>query len=55
MKNFNIPFHLPYITQEEIEEVVKVIKSGWPTMGPKTLEFEEKFREYIYKENDKKD
>ena len=54
MKNFKIPFHKPYITQEEIEEVVKVIKSGWLTMGPKTLEFEEKFREYIYKENDKK-
>ena len=42
-----IPFHKPYITDEEISEVVDSIRSGWLTMGPKTIEFEEKFREYI--------
>ena len=31
----NIPFHKTHTTQEEIEEVVKAIKSGWITMGPK--------------------
>lgn len=43
----NIPFHKTHITQEEIEAVVQAMKSGWLTMGPKTLEFEEKFREYL--------
>ncbi|NPA40338.1 MAG: DegT/DnrJ/EryC1/StrS family aminotransferase [Thermodesulfobacteria bacterium] len=54
MIKFKIPFHRPYISQEEIEEVTKVIKSGWLTMGPKTLEFEEKFKEYIYSDSEKK-
>ena len=42
-----IPFHKPYITDEEISEVVDSIKSGWLTMGPKTIKFEEKFRDYV--------
>ncbi len=42
-----IPFHKPYITEEEISEVVDSLRSGWLTMGPKTVEFEEKFRDYI--------
>lgn len=44
-----IPFHKAYITDEEINQVIDAIKSGWLTMGPKTIEFEEKFRDYIYK------
>ena len=47
-----IPFHKAYITEEEIEEVVGVLKSGWLTMGPKTVEFEEKFRDYIFRDSD---
>jgi len=43
----NIPFHKTHTTQEEIEEVVKAIKSGWITMGPKTIEFEKEFKDYI--------
>jgi perosamine synthetase len=43
----NIPFHKPYITDEEIEEVVDSIRSGWLTMGPKTQKFEEEFKKYI--------
>ena len=42
-----IPFHKTHTTNEEIESVVESIKSGWLTMGPKTIEFEEKFREYM--------
>lgn len=42
-----IPFHRPYITDEEIKEVVDSIRSGWLTMGPKTQSFEEEFRKYI--------
>ncbi len=42
-----IPFHRPYITDEEITEVVDSLRAGWLTMGPKTVKFEEEFREYI--------
>ena len=48
LKNkFNIPFHKPHITQKELDEVSETIQSGWLTMGPKTLEFEEAFKQYI--------
>jgi len=43
----NIPFHKTHITDEEIEAVTITMKSGWLTMGPKTVEFENKFKEYI--------
>jgi dTDP-4-amino-4,6-dideoxygalactose transaminase len=45
--NMEIPFHRPYITEEEITEVVDSLRAGWLTMGPKTVKFEEEFREYI--------
>lgn len=41
-----IPFHKPYITIDEITEVLDSLRSGWITMGPKTIEFENKFRDY---------
>lgn len=37
----------PDISDEEIEEVAKVLKSGWITTGPKTKEFERIIAEYI--------
>ena len=43
----NIPFHKPYITQNEFDSVIETMQSGWLTMGPKTLEFEEAFKQYI--------
>lgn len=43
----NIPFAPPYITQDEINAVTEVLKSGWLSMGHKTLEFESKFAEYV--------
>ena len=42
-----IPFHKTHTTKEEISAVVEAIESGWLTMGPKSVEFEEKFKEYI--------
>jgi len=42
-----IPFHKPYITQDEIDAVVDTLKSGWLTMGPKTIKFEDEFKGYI--------
>jgi dTDP-4-amino-4,6-dideoxygalactose transaminase len=35
-----IPFSPPDITQEEIDEVVDALRSGWITTGPKTKLFE---------------
>lgn len=43
----NISFSPPDITDEEIEEVIKTLKSGWITTGPRTKEFEKRIAEYI--------
>ncbi|MFB5687575.1 DegT/DnrJ/EryC1/StrS family aminotransferase [Bacillus cereus] len=43
----NIPFSPPDITEGEIEEVVKAMKSGWITTGPRTKELEKRIAEYI--------
>ncbi|HTX61323.1 MAG TPA: aminotransferase class I/II-fold pyridoxal phosphate-dependent enzyme, partial [Methanobacterium sp.] len=42
-----IPIAQPLISDQEIDEVVKVLKSGFIAQGPKVAEFEEKFAEYI--------
>lgn len=47
MKITTVPFHKGYIDNEEIKAVTAALKSGWHTMGPKTVEFEDKFRAYI--------
>lgn len=41
-----IAFSPPDITQDEIDEVVDTLKSGWITTGPKTKLFETKIAEY---------
>ncbi len=43
----DIPFHKSYTGQEEIARVTEAIHSGWLTMGPKTFEFEEKFKQAV--------
>lgn len=40
-------FHRPFITEEEINEMVDTLQSGWLSMGPKTIRFEEEFNKYI--------
>lgn len=42
-----LPFALPSIENEEIEEVIDTLKSGWITTGQKTKNFEDKFKAYI--------
>ena len=42
-----IPFHRPYITDDEVRGVADAVRSGWLTMGPRTVEFEEKFAGYV--------
>ncbi len=41
-----IPFHKPYITDDEVEQVLDTVRSGWLTMGPKTFLFEREFSQY---------
>ncbi|MEH6949325.1 DegT/DnrJ/EryC1/StrS aminotransferase family protein [Bacillus sp. JJ634] len=43
----NITFSPPDITDAEIEEVIKAMKSGWITTGPRTKEFEKRIAEYV--------
>ena len=43
----NIPYGRQQITQEDIDEVVKTLKSEFITQGPKVKEFEEKFADFI--------
>jgi dTDP-4-amino-4,6-dideoxygalactose transaminase len=40
-----LPFHRPYLGDEEINEVVDTLRSGWLTLGPKTARFEKLFAE----------
>lgn len=42
-----LPFALPEIGEEEINEVVDTLRSGWVTTGPKTKQFEQDFKEYL--------
>lgn len=45
--NFMIPVAKPLIGEEEIEEVEKVLRSGFIAQGPRVAEFEEAFASYI--------
>jgi dTDP-4-amino-4,6-dideoxygalactose transaminase len=45
--SFEIPFHRAAMGEEEVRAVAEVIRSGWLTMGPKTIEFEGAFAEYV--------
>ena len=47
MKNDFLLFHKPFISEEEVDEIVDTVRSGWISMGPKTIRFENNFNEYI--------
>jgi len=42
-----LPFAKPCIGEEEINEVVDTLRSGWLTTGPKTKQFEQAFIDYF--------
>lgn len=42
----NIPFSPPDMSEAEIEEVCKALRSGWITTGPRTKEFEKLIAQY---------
>ena len=44
----NIPFSPPDISDLEVEEVAKALKSGWITTGPRTKELERRLAEYCH-------
>ena len=46
MKKYNIPFSPPDISEEEINEVIDTLKSGWITTGPKTKELERRLSDF---------
>ena len=47
MRKTYLQFSIPTITQAEITEVVKVLKSGWLTTGKRAKLLEERFADYI--------
>lgn len=47
MREKYLVFGSPVIEQEEIDEVVSTLQSGWLGTGPKVAMFEEKFRNYV--------
>lgn len=42
-----LPYALPLIGDEEINEVIDTLRSNWLSKGPKTIEFEKRFAEYV--------
>jgi dTDP-4-amino-4,6-dideoxygalactose transaminase len=42
-----LPFAKPSIGSEEIESVVRTLRSGWLTLGPRTAEFERAVAAYV--------
>ncbi len=47
MRSEFLSFSPPLIGEEEIEEVVKALRSGWITTGPRVDRFQSEFREFI--------
>ena len=47
MSNIKVPIAKPIIGEEEIENVVEVLKSGMIAQGPRVAEFEEKYAEWV--------
>jgi dTDP-4-amino-4,6-dideoxygalactose transaminase len=47
MRTEFLPFSTPTLDDEEINEVVDSLRSGWITTGPKVKRFEEAFRAYV--------
>jgi dTDP-4-amino-4,6-dideoxygalactose transaminase len=43
----SVPFHQASLGEEEVQALADVIRSGWITMGPRTVEFEKQFAAYV--------
>lgn len=42
-----LPYALPLIEEDDINAVVDSLRSNWVTKGPKTVEFEKRFAEFV--------
>jgi perosamine synthetase len=42
-----VPFFRPYLGEEEIQEAISTLKSGWLTTGPRTAQFEKEFAQAV--------
>ena len=47
MTKINLPITKPVLGDEEIEQVSRVIKSGWVTQGPEVAAFENEFKLFV--------
>ena len=47
MSDIKVPIAKPIIGDEEIDNVVEVLKSGMIAQGPKVEEFEQKFADWV--------
>ena len=45
--DLSVPFFRPHIGEDEINEVVTTLRSGWLTSGPQVKEFERQFAESV--------
>jgi len=45
--DIRVPLCRPWVGEEEVEAVAEVIRSGWLSTGPRTLEFEKEFARYV--------
>lgn len=51
MRKSFLPFHIPSISQLEIDEVTNTLKDGWLTSGPRVKKFEDKFAAFVGNSN----
>jgi len=47
MRQTFLPFHLPSIDDDEVQEVVAALRSRWITTGPRVKRFEDDFAAYV--------
>ena len=47
MRKEFLPFAKPMVSEDAIADVADSIRSGWLAMGPKTVDFEQKFAKYV--------
>src|SRR5262245_46069108 len=43
MSKKQVPFFKPFVREQEVDAVVKTLRSGWLTSGPLVTRFEEQF------------
>ncbi len=47
MRNAFLPFAFPDLDDAELNSIKETLESGWITTGPRTLQFEKAFGNYV--------